>query len=67
VTEARIADRLSAAVRDGQLPSGYSVERGAGRAVNAMLALAARAHLASSRGELLTHAAAAISTVLGTK
>jgi AcrR family transcriptional regulator len=65
VTEEQIADRLSAAVRSGQLPADFSVERGARRAVNAIVSLAARARLGSSRKELLTDAADATSTVLG--
>jgi AcrR family transcriptional regulator len=65
VTEEQIADRLSAAVRSGQLPADFSVERGARRAVNAIVSLAARARLGSSRNELLTDAADATSTVLG--
>jgi len=65
-TEAQIADRLSAAVRSGQLPAEYSAERGARRAVNAMLALAARARLGTSRRALLADAADATSAVLGT-
>jgi AcrR family transcriptional regulator len=64
MTERQIADRLSAAVRSGQLPAGYCVEQGARRAVNAMLSLAARARLGSSRKELLIDAADATSTVL---
>jgi AcrR family transcriptional regulator len=66
VTEAQIADRLSTAVRCGQLPSDYSAAQGARRAANAMMSLAARARLGSSREELLTDAAFATSTVLGT-
>jgi AcrR family transcriptional regulator len=66
-TEAQIADRLSAAVRSGQLPADYSAEQGARRAVNAMLALAARARLGTSREELLADAADARSAVLGTQ
>jgi AcrR family transcriptional regulator len=65
-TEARIANRLSGAVRRGQLPASYSAEQGARRAVNAMFSLAARARLGSSRDELLTDAADATSTVLET-
>jgi AcrR family transcriptional regulator len=66
-TEAQIADRLTAGVRSGQLPPAYSAEQGARRAVNAMLALSARARLGSSRKELLADAADATSTVLGTQ
>src|ERR1700722_713026 len=40
ITEERIAERLSAAVQAGELPSDYSAERGAHHAVNAMLSLA---------------------------
>jgi AcrR family transcriptional regulator len=65
-TEAEIADRLSTAVRRGQLPSDYPVEQGARRAVDAIVSLAARARLGSSRKELLADAARATSTVLGT-
>jgi AcrR family transcriptional regulator len=65
VTVGQIADRLSVAVRNGELPAGYSVEQGARRAVNAMLSLAARARLGSSRKALLADAADATSTVLG--
>jgi AcrR family transcriptional regulator len=64
VTEGQIADRLSAAVRSGQLPADFSVKRGARRAVNAIVSLAARARLGSSRKELLTDASDATSTVL---
>jgi AcrR family transcriptional regulator len=65
--EAQIADRLSAAVRLGQLPADYSAEQGARRAVNAMLALAARARLGTSREELLADGADATSAALGTQ
>jgi AcrR family transcriptional regulator len=66
-TEAQIADRLSAAVRSGQLPADYSAERGARRAVDAMLAIAARARVGTSREELLVDAADATSAVLATQ
>ncbi len=66
-TEAQIADRLSAAVRSGQLQADHSAERGARRAVNAMLAIAARARLGTSREELLLDAADATSAVLGSQ
>lgn len=66
-TEVHIAKRLSAAVRRGQLPCDYSPEQGARRAINAMLSLNARARLGSSREELLSDAADATSTVLGTR
>jgi hypothetical protein len=64
-TEVRIAERLSAAVRSGELPSDYSAERRARRAINAMISLAARARLGSRREELLSDAADATSMVLG--
>jgi TetR/AcrR family transcriptional regulator, copper-responsive repressor len=66
-TEASIAERLSAAVQHGQLPSDYSPKRGARRAINAMLSLAARARLGSSREELFSDAEDATSMVLGTR
>jgi hypothetical protein len=65
VTEERIAERLSAAVQTGELPSDYSAERGAHDAVNAMLSLAARARLGNSREDLLGDAAGATAIVLG--
>jgi AcrR family transcriptional regulator len=64
-TEAQIADRLATAVRSGQLPADYAAADGARRAVNAMLSLAARARLGTSRAELLADAEAATATVLG--
>jgi AcrR family transcriptional regulator len=64
VTEARIAERLSAAVSSGELPSDYSAAQGARRAVNAMLSLGARARLGGSRENLLRDAADATSIVL---
>jgi hypothetical protein len=66
-TEVHIAERLSAAVQRGELPSGYSPERGARRAINAMLSLGARARLGSSREELLSDAEDATSTVLAAR
>ncbi|HUE26493.1 MAG TPA: TetR/AcrR family transcriptional regulator [Solirubrobacteraceae bacterium] len=66
-TEAQIAERLSAAVRRGDLPPDYSAERGARRAVNAIFSLASRARLGASREELLADAADATSTVLETR
>jgi AcrR family transcriptional regulator len=66
-TEAQLADRLAAAVRSGQLPPDYDAEHGARRAINAMVSLAARARLGSSRDELLADAADATSMVLGTR
>jgi AcrR family transcriptional regulator len=65
MTEERIAERLSAAVEAGELPAGFSAERGAHDAVNAMLSLAARARLGSPREELVTDAARATVIVLG--
>lgn len=65
-TETQIADRLSAAVERGQLPSDYAPQQGARRAINAMLSLGARARLGSSREQLLTDAEDATSMVLGT-
>jgi AcrR family transcriptional regulator len=67
VTETQLAKRLSAAVQSGQLPSDYSADHGARRAVNAMVSLAARARLGSARKELLADAADATSVVLGTQ
>jgi AcrR family transcriptional regulator len=64
-TEVRIAERLSAAVRNGELPSDYSAERGARRAINAMMALAARARLGNPREELLSDARDATLIVVG--
>jgi AcrR family transcriptional regulator len=66
-TEAQLADRLAAAVRSGQLPPDYDADHGARRAINAMVSLAARARLGSSRDELLADAADATSMVLGTQ
>jgi len=66
-TEAHIAERLSAAVQHGQLPSDYSPKRGTRRAINAMISLAARARLGSSREELLGDAEDATSMVLATR
>jgi TetR/AcrR family transcriptional regulator, copper-responsive repressor len=66
-TEAQLADRLAAAVRPGQLPPDYDADHGARRAINAMVSLAARARLGSSRDELLPDAADATSIVLGTR
>jgi AcrR family transcriptional regulator len=66
-TEAQLADRLAAAVRSGQLPPDYDADHGARRAINAMVSLAARARLGSSRDELLADAADATSIVLGTR
>jgi AcrR family transcriptional regulator len=65
MTEERIAERLSAAVQAGELPSDYSAEQGAHDAVNAMLSLAARARLGSSRQDLLSDAVSATAIVLG--
>lgn len=65
ITEERIAERLSAAVQTGELPPDYSAERGAHDAVNAMLSLAARARLGSSRDDLLGDADSATAIVLG--
>jgi AcrR family transcriptional regulator len=67
ITEAQLAHHLLTAVQSGQLPSDYSTDHGARRAVNAMVSLAARARLGSSRKELLADAADATSTVLGTQ
>lgn len=64
-TEQQIAQRLADAVANGELPSDYSAEQGARRAVNAMLALGARARLGSSREDLLSDAATATQIVLG--
>jgi AcrR family transcriptional regulator len=66
-TEVHIAERLSAAVRSGQLPSDFSAKQGARRTINAMLSLAARARLGSPREELLSDAGDATSMVLGTQ
>jgi AcrR family transcriptional regulator len=65
MTEERIAERLTAAVQTGELPPDYSAEQGAHEAVNAMLSLAARARLGSSREDLLGDAASATAIVLG--
>jgi AcrR family transcriptional regulator len=65
--EVHIAERLSAAVQRGQLPSDYSPEQGAHRAINAMLSLNARARIGTSREELLSDAGDATSAVLGTQ
>jgi hypothetical protein len=66
-TEVHIAERLSAAVRSGQLPSDYSAKQGARRAINAMLSLAARARLGTPHEELLSDAGDATLVVLGTE
>lgn len=62
--EKQIAERLSAAVQAGELPPSYPAEAGAHHAVNAMLSLAARARLGSSREDLLNDAASATAVVL---
>ncbi|MDX6653907.1 MAG: hypothetical protein QOH18_608 [Solirubrobacterales bacterium] len=62
--EAQIEDRLSAAVRIGQLPPDYSAADGARLAVNAMLSLGVRARLRTARAELLADADVATATVL---
>jgi AcrR family transcriptional regulator len=62
--QTEIVEYLSAAVRRGQLPSGYSTSQGARRAVNAMLSLSARARLGTPRQQLLADAADATSQVL---
>jgi AcrR family transcriptional regulator len=59
-----IVEYLSAAVRRGQLSPGYPTVQGARRAVNAMLALTARARLGAPRDQLLADAADATSQVL---
>jgi AcrR family transcriptional regulator len=64
-TERQITERLSAAVRSGELPPDYSPEQGARRAVNAILSLGSRARLGYSRKDLLGDAADATSIVLG--
>ena len=61
--EKRIAERLSAAIQAGELPSSYPAEAGARHAVNTMLSLAARARLGSSREDLLNDAASATAMV----
>jgi AcrR family transcriptional regulator len=63
-TEERIAGRLAAAIRSGELAPDYSAEQGARRAVNAMLSLGARARLGRSREDLVGDAAEATSIVL---
>jgi AcrR family transcriptional regulator len=62
--ERQIARRLSAAVREGELPSDYAASQGARRAVDAMLSLGARARLGAPRAELLKDAATATADVL---
>jgi AcrR family transcriptional regulator len=66
LVEVEIADRLAAAVQCGELPSDYSAALGARRAVNAMLALGARARVGTPREDLLDDAAEATSMVLAT-
>jgi AcrR family transcriptional regulator len=66
-TEALIAERFVGAVRSGQLPADYDADRGARRAMNAMVSIAARARLGSSREDLLADAADATSMVLGSQ
>jgi AcrR family transcriptional regulator len=62
--QTEIVAYLSAAVRRGQLPSGYPAAQGARRAVNAMLSLSARARLGTPRAQLLADAADATAQVL---
>ena len=63
--EELIARRLTSAADSGELPSDYSSEDGARRAVNLMLSLAARARMGTPREELLHDAASATATVMG--
>jgi AcrR family transcriptional regulator len=62
--EARIAAHLTAAVRREELPRDYPTALGARRAVNAGLAISARARFGTPRRELLNDAADATSIVL---
>jgi TetR/AcrR family transcriptional regulator, copper-responsive repressor len=63
--QAQIARHLTAAVRRGELPPDYPTDLGAQRAVNAGLAISARARFGTPRRELLKDAADATSIVLG--
>jgi len=63
--EAQIAEHLAAAVRRGELPRDYPAKIGARRAVNAGLAISARARFGTPRRVLLKDAADATSMVLG--
>ena len=63
--EAQIAAHLSAAVGRGELPPDYPTQLGARRAVNAGLAISARARYGTPREELLDDAEDATSSVLG--
>ena len=62
--EAQIAEHLTAAVQRGELPRDYPTKLGARRAVNAGLAISARARFGTPRRELLNDAADATSIVL---
>jgi hypothetical protein len=62
--EARVAQRLTAAVERGELPAGYSAADGARLAVDAMLALATRARIGTPRDALNAAAASAAAEVL---
>jgi AcrR family transcriptional regulator len=62
--ELLIAQRLTTAIERGQLPADYAPKQGARRAINAMLALGARARLGTPREELLADAADATSILL---
>lgn len=63
-THAKIAVRLAAAVDAGELPPDFRVDRGARRAINAMLSLTARARVGTPVDELLEDAADSTAVVL---
>jgi AcrR family transcriptional regulator len=63
-TEDQVRRRLADAVKHRQLPRTYSPEQGARRAINAMLAIAARARLGTDLDELLQDSADATAAVL---
>lgn len=62
--EAKVADRLQAAVESGELPSDFPVARRARRAINAMLALSTRARHNTPREMLLADAEDGTDSVL---
>jgi AcrR family transcriptional regulator len=64
LTERQVAKRLTDAIAAGELPSDYSAERGARRALNAMLSIGVRARFGAPRRELLKDASDATAWVL---
>jgi AcrR family transcriptional regulator len=66
-TQAQVQVRLAEAVDVGELPREYSPKQGARRAINGMVALAARARLGASRRELLKECADMTALVLASR